>query len=191
MADAPPDRSIAALGGLFAGPRPFGLVGIAQAVAITALPLMLVRALRARSASPLPEVERVRDLAELVASADHLVIAAPATPETRHLIDAAALARVKPGLHLVNVARGELVDQEALRAALDDGRVGLASLDVVHPEPLPAGHWLYTHPRVRLSPHVSWSMAGPFDLLIEPLLENLRRFRSGQALQHQVDRRRG
>jgi phosphoglycerate dehydrogenase-like enzyme len=190
----PKHWSIAALGGLFG--RTLGLVGlggIAQAVAMRALPFgMRVRAFRrSDAASPLPEVELVRDLAELVASADHLVIAAPATPETRHLIDAAALSQVKPGLHLVNVARGELVDQEALRAALDDGRVGLASLDVVHPEPLPAGHWLYTHPRVRLSPHVSWSMPGAFELLIDPFLDNLRRFRSGQALQHQVDVARG
>ncbi|MFI5217170.1 MAG: NAD(P)-dependent oxidoreductase, partial [Candidatus Limnocylindria bacterium] len=95
--------------------------------------------------------------------------------------------RVKPGVHLVNVARGELIDQDALRRALDDGRVGLASLDVAHPEPLPAGHWLYHHPRVRFSPHVSWSMPGAFDLLIEPFLENLRRFRSGEPLLHRVD----
>ena len=67
---------------------------------------------------------------------------------------------MKPGVHLVNVARGALVDQDALRAALDDGRVAMASLDAVEPEPLPAGHWMYTHPRVRLSPHVSWQHAG-------------------------------
>jgi len=190
----PKHWSIAALGGLFG--RTLGLIGlggIAQSVAVRALPFgMRVRALRrSRAPSPLPGVEVVRDLAELVASADHLVIAAPATPETRHLIDEAALSRVKPGLHLVNVSRGELVDQDALRLALDDGRVGLASLDVVHPEPLPAGHWLYSHPRVRLSPHVSWSMPGSFDLLIEPFLENLRRYRAGEPLQYQVDVERG
>jgi phosphoglycerate dehydrogenase-like enzyme len=158
-------------------------------VALRALPFgMRVRALRRSQApSPLPEVELARDLPDLVAGADHLVIAAPATPETRHLIDEAVLAHVKPGLHLVNIARGELVDQEALRKALDDGRVGRASLDVVYPEPLPAGHWLYTHPRVRLSPHISWSMPGAFELLIDPFLENLRRFQAGQPLIHQVD----
>ena len=194
VAQPPKHWSIAALGGLFG--RTLGLIGlggIAQAIAVRALPFgMRVRALRRSHApSPLPDVEVVRDLAELVASADHLVLAAPATAETRQLIDEAALARVKPGLHLVNVSRGELVDQHALRRALDDGRVSLASLDVVHPEPLPAGHWLYSHPRVRLSPHVSWSMPGAFDLLIEPFLENLRRYRAGEPLQHQVDVERG
>jgi phosphoglycerate dehydrogenase-like enzyme len=90
-------------------------------------------------------------------------------------------------VHLVNVARGALVDHEALRRALDDGRVGLASLDRVDPEPLPAGHWLYSHPRVRLSPHTSWSMPGTFDLLIEPFVENLRRDLAGEPLAHLVD----
>jgi len=194
VSQPPKHWSIAALGGLYG--RTLGLVGlggIAQAVAVRALPFgMRVRALRrSASPSPLPGVEVVRDLGELVASADHLVLAAPATPETRHLIDEATLARVKPGLHLVNVARGELVDQDALRRALDDGRVGLASLDVAHPEPLPAGHWLYSHARVRLSPHVSWSMPGAFDLLIDPFLENLRRYRAGEPLQYQVDVERG
>jgi phosphoglycerate dehydrogenase-like enzyme len=147
-----------------------------------------VRALRRTAApSPVAGVEIVRAIEELVADADHLVLATPATPATLRLIDDAVLAQVKPGLHLVNVARGELVDQEALRHALDNGRVGCASLDVVDPEPLPAGHWLYTHPRVRVSAHVSWSMPGAFDLLIEPFLENLRRHRDGRPLQHVVD----
>jgi len=190
VSQPPKHWSIASLGGLYG--RTLGLIGlggIGQAVAVRALPFgMRVRALRRSHApSPLPGVEVVRDLAELVASADHLVLAAPATAKTRHLIDEATLAKVKPGLHLVNVARGELVDQEALRRALDDGRVGLASLDVAHPEPLPASHWLYSHPRVRFSPHVSWSMPGAFDLLIEPFLENLRRFRNGEPLLHAVD----
>ena len=186
----PPHWSIAGLGGLHG--RELGLVGlggIGEQVARRALAFgMRVRALR-RSAQPsgIPGVEIARDLGSLLAGADHLVLAAPATRHTRHLLDAAALARVKPGLHLVNVSRGDLVDQEALRVALADARVALASLDCVTPEPLPAGHWLYAHPRVRLSPHISWSMPGALDLLIEPFVENLRRFRAGEPLAHVVD----
>ncbi len=188
--EPPPSWNIALLGTLHG--KTLGLVGlggIGQAVATRALAFgMQVRALRRTDRpSPIAGVEVVRDLASLVATADHLVLAVPTTDETRGLIDAAVLARVKRGVHLVNVARGELVDQNALRRALDDGRVGLASLDCVHPEPLPAGHWLYSHPRVRLSPHTSWSMPGAFDLLIAPFLDNLRRYRAGEPLVYRVD----
>jgi phosphoglycerate dehydrogenase-like enzyme len=194
IGEPPAHWSVASLGGLHG--RELGLLGlggIGLAVASRALAFgMRVRALRRTDRpSPLPGIERAETLEDLVASADHLVLAAPTTGETRGLIGDAALACAKPGVHLVNVARGALVDQEALRRALDDGRVGLASLDCVDPEPLPAGHWLYAHPRVRLSPHVSWSGPGAFDRLIEPFLENLRRYRSGEPLAFVVDVERG
>lgn len=182
--------SIGALGGLYGRNLSLiGLGGIGRAVASRALAFgMRVRAFRRSGApSPVAGVEILRELDGLVAEADHLVLAAPSTPETEGIVGEALLARVRRGVHLVNVARGELVDQDALRRALDDGRVGLASLDCVHPEPLPADHWLYTHPKVRLSPHVSWSMPGAFDLLIEPFVENLRRDRAGEPLLHRVD----
>jgi phosphoglycerate dehydrogenase-like enzyme len=94
---------------------------------------------------------------------------------------------MKSGVHLVNIARGTLVDQEALRVALEDGRVARASLDVVDPEPLPEGHWLYSHPRVRLSPHVSWSAPGTIERTIELFVDNLRRWREGRPLHGAVD----
>jgi phosphoglycerate dehydrogenase-like enzyme len=170
-----------------------GLGGIGTAVALRALAFgMSVRACR-RTAAPscLAGVEMVPSLAQLVASADHLVLAAPATPTTRHLLDRDVFAAMKPGLHLINVARGALVDQDALRAALDDGRVARASLDAVEPEPLPEGHWMYDHPRVRLSPHVSWSMPGAADALIDCFIDNLRRYQSGKPLSGVVDREIG
>ena len=119
------------------------------------------------------------------------MIAAPSTAATRHWLDRDALACVRPGLHLVNVARGGLVDQEALREALEDGRVALASLDVADHEPLPAGHWLYNHPQVRLSPHISWSMPGALDILLDSFTENLRRYIAGEPLIDRVDREQG
>jgi phosphoglycerate dehydrogenase-like enzyme len=170
-----------------------GLGGIGTAVATRALAFgMHVRALRRTDApSPVPGVDVVRTLDELLPGADHLVLAAPATPRTRHLVDAAALARVTPGVHLVNVARGALVDQDALRDALDDGRVAMASLDTVDPEPLPPGHWMYAHPRVRLSAHVSWYNPTLLGAAIEFFVDNLGRFVRGEPLRHVVDRVEG
>ncbi len=178
------------LGGLHE--RTLGLVGfggIGRAVAERALAfgMRVVAHRRTFRPSEWPGVEMVRSMEEVLAAADHLVIAAPATRETRHLIDAAALARMKPTAHLVNVARGELVDQEALRSALDDDGLALASLDTVEPEPLPEGHWLYSHPKVRLSPHCSWAGPGALDRLTEPFVENLGRFRRGETLLDPVD----
>jgi phosphoglycerate dehydrogenase-like enzyme len=115
------------------------------------------------------------------------VLAAPATPRTRHLINAESLALVKPGVHLVNIARGALVDQDALRVALDDGRVAMASLDTVDPEPLPEGHWLYSHPKVRLSAHVSWASPAGMERTLEIFVDNLRRHAAGEQVLHVVD----
>jgi phosphoglycerate dehydrogenase-like enzyme len=183
-----------ALGGLYG--RTLGLVGlggIGLAVAERALPFgMRVRAFRRHAAaSPLGGVEIVASLSELLPTADHVVLAAPATAETRHVLDAAAFAAMKDGVHIVNIARGALVDQDALRRALDAGRVAMASLDAVDPEPLPDGHWLYTHPKVRLSPHVSWSMPGAAELLLDTFVANVRRYRAGAPLDGIIDRSAG
>jgi phosphoglycerate dehydrogenase-like enzyme len=79
------------------------------------------------------------------------------------------------------------VDQQALRVALDDGRVARATLDTVDPEPLPEGHWLYTHPAVRLSPHISWSAPGTMPRTLGLFVDNVRRFRVGEPLSGLVD----
>jgi phosphoglycerate dehydrogenase-like enzyme len=171
-----------------------GFGGIGREVARRALAFgMRVRAMRRSEGGAMEGVELVRALPELLRDADHLVIAAPATAETRHLIGRDAFTSAKRGLHVVNVARGGLIDLDALREALGDGRVALASLDVTEPEPPPAGHWLYEHPGVRLSPHISWNMPGALDLLLEPFLENLARWASGRPLLERdvVDRGRG
>lgn len=170
-----------------------GLGGIGTAVAARALPFgMRVLAYR-RTAAPagLAGVELVRSLTALARASDHVVIAAPSTPATRHLFDRDVFAAIKPGVHLVNVARGALVDADALREALDTGRVALASLDAVEPEPLPDDHWMRGHPRVRLSPHVSWHVPGAADLLVDRFIENLRRWQTGRPLAGVVDREAG
>jgi phosphoglycerate dehydrogenase-like enzyme len=194
--DGPPEAgwSRARLGTL-AG-KTLGLLGlgsIGTAVAERALAFgMRVRAVRRTAAgAPVAGIEVVGSLEDMLAPADHVVLAAPATPATHHIIGASAFAAMKPGTHLVNVARGTLVDQDALRAALDDGRVARASLDAVDPEPLPAGHWLYEHPRARVSPHVSWNMPEAADVLIDRFIDNLRRWCAGEPLAGIVDRAAG
>lgn len=178
------------LGGLYG--RTLGLIGlggIGSAVAQRALPFgMRARALRRSSApSPVAGVEIVTELGDLLSDADHVVVTAPATPETRNLLDAAAFSSMKAGVHLVNIARGALVDQDALRDALDRDIVAMASLDTVTPEPLPEGHWMYSHPKVRLSPHISWSMPEALDALVDVFIENLGRYERDEPLLGLVD----
>lgn len=192
----PPERRpLATTGRLLAGST-LGIVGlgeIGQAVGRRALALdMRVVATRRRERpSPVAGVRLAADLGELLEVSDAVVLSAAATEQTRHLLDDAAFDRVKPGVHLLNVARGSLVDHDALRRALDDGRVRAASLDVTDPEPLPAGHWLYRHPRARVSPHVSAWSPHLGRRLAERFLTNLDRFREGADLLGLVDPARG
>ena len=184
----------AQLGGLEG--RTLGIVGlgaIGTEVARRALAFSMdVAGVRRRSAAPPVEgITLCPDLVTLLGRSDHVVVAAPATPATFHLLDEAAFAAVKPGVHVVNVARGSLVDQDALLRALDDGRVARASLDVVDPEPLPDGHPLYRHPSVRLSPHISWSSPRTAVRTLTCFLDNLARFREGRPLLGMVDTEAG
>jgi phosphoglycerate dehydrogenase-like enzyme len=120
-----------------------------------------------------------------------VVITAPLTPATRNLLDAKAFAQMKRGVHVVNIARGAIIDQDALRLALDDGTVARADLDVTVPEPLPAGHWLYTHPRVRVSAHISYDWPGAKAAHREVFIDNLRRRLDGRPLRNVVDPEQG
>ena len=166
-----------------------GLGGIGAAIATRALAFgMNVRALRRTDTpSPVPGVEIVRSLDDLLPGAAHVVLAAPATARTRHLIDTAAFAKMTPGAHIVNIARGALIDQDALRLALDDGTVAQATLDTVDPEPLPEGHWLYTHPKVRMTAHISWYTPQLQAAAVDILIENIGRYQRGEPLLHVVD----
>jgi phosphoglycerate dehydrogenase-like enzyme len=166
-----------------------GLGGIGTAIAQRAIAFgMHVRALRRTDVpSPVAGVEIVTSLEALLPGAQHVVLAAPATHRTRHLLNADAFALMTPGVHFVNIARGALVDQDALRAALDDGTIVMATLDTVDPEPLPEGHWLYTHPSVRLTAHISWYTPDLQRVAVELFLDNLGRYVRGEPLLHSVD----
>ncbi|TBV15392.1 D-isomer specific 2-hydroxyacid dehydrogenase family protein [Stutzerimonas kirkiae] len=139
----------------------------------------------------IPGVEAASGLEQLFAESDHLVIAAPLTEQTRHLIGRQALAHAKPGLHLVNLARGGLLDQQALLEALEDGRLGRATLDVTDPEPLPAGHPLYQHPRVHISPHTSALSTDGKARFVDSFVDNFQRYRQRMPLNNLVDIQRG
>ncbi|MEN9892244.1 MAG: hypothetical protein RLY78_2539 [Pseudomonadota bacterium] len=176
----------AALAGARLGLVGFGAIG--RAVAQRALALGLqVRAVRRQGLPDLPGVDPAADVAALAAWADHLVLATPGGPATRHLVDARVLRQARPGLHLINIARGSLVDTDALCEALDNGRVGEASLDVTEPEPLPAGHWLYRHPRVWLTPHTSAIGPQVQRALVELTAEGLQAWHNGRSPAHRVD----
>ncbi|MBV9040514.1 MAG: hypothetical protein JOZ68_05900 [Acidimicrobiia bacterium] len=189
--DVPEHWNFADLGGLSG--RTVGLIGlggIGEAVARRALAFdMEVTAFRRRDLpSSVPEVRIVTSLEGVLSVADHLVVAAPYTPRTHHMLDASAFAAVRPGVHLVNIARGGLIDQDALRAALDDERVAMATLDTVDPEPLPAGHWMYSHPKVRVTPHISWASPEGARKIFDLFLENLGRYVRGESLEGIVDK---
>lgn len=95
-------------------------------------------------------------LQEAFRRADYLSLHAPLTPETRHLVNRETLALMKPTAYVINTARGGLIDEEALREALDAGRLAGAALDVLAQEPPEAGHPLIGHPKVLVTPHMAW-----------------------------------
>ena len=169
----------------------FGAIGRAVAERARAFGLAVGAVRRTGWAEPEAGIEPFDRLETLAAVSDHLVLALPLTPNTRGLVGAGLLARAKPGLHLVNVAHGALVDQDALLAAIDGGRIAGATLDVTDPEPLPAGHPFYRHPAIRLTPHVSWSAPESEERLADRILANLDRHVRGQPLPDVVDARTG
>jgi phosphoglycerate dehydrogenase-like enzyme len=154
--------------------KPFGarLIGLART---------------ARTDPAIGDIRPIADLYDALGEVDGAILALPLTPDTRNLLSDAALAACKPGLWLVNVARGEVVDTVALAAALRDGRVGGAALDVTEPEPLPSDSELWSCPNLLVTPHVGGAgLARAPERVAELVVENIRRFRNGEALEHVV-----
>jgi D-2-hydroxyacid dehydrogenase (NADP+) len=120
-------------------------------------------------------------LHDLLGQADVVVLACPLTPETENLIDAAALAAMKPTAHLINVARGRVIDEPALIEALQQGRIAAVGLDVTREEPLPAASPLWSMPQVLITPHSAGETQRYEDAVIDILLDNLARLRRGEA----------
>ena len=169
----------------------FGAIGSALASRALALGIKVIALNRSGKPFDVPGVERASSLQALFAESDHVVLAAPATGDTRHLVGSELLRHAKPGLHLINIARGSLIDETALIAALDQGLLASASLDVTQIEPTPADHPFYAHPQVRLSPHVSPATGDLWGNIIEQFADNLRRFHQDDPLTQEVDFQRG
>ena len=151
-----------------------------------------ITAIRRRASEPIPPgVENVWTpdrLIDLLAVSDVIVLAAPHTPETKRLIGKRELDRVKRGAFLINVARGKLIDDEAVVEALRDGRLGGAALDVFTREPLEPSSPYWDLPNVIITPHTAGAMRDYWTPLVALFSENLRRFENNQPLLNVVDK---
>lgn len=128
-------------------------------------------------------------LADFLARTDYLICLLPLTPATRGILDKRLLSGLPRGASLINVGRGGHLNQHDLLALLDSGHLANAILDVTDPEPLPASHPLWTHPNVRITPHIA-SATRP-ETAVEVVLDNLRRHRDGLPMIGQIDRTQG
>lgn len=170
-----------------------GDVGTALAEKAKALGMRVIGLRRSGGAAP-PFVDGLLPLdrlAELLAAADYLVICTPLTAQTRGLIGERELALMKPGAVLVNIARGGIVNEQALLAALHSGRLAGAAVDVFEQEPLPPDSPFYDAPNILISPHSMDTVPGWEDKVVGLFVENFRRYVAGQPLLHVVDKRRG
>ncbi len=131
------------------------------------------------------------ELSRHLPGADYVVAVAPLTEQTKGMFDAEAFAAMKPGSRFVNVGRGELVVTSDLTAALRDGPLGGAALDVFDTEPLPVDSPLWTMENVLISPHMSGDFVGWRNTLVEVFADNFRRWRAGEPLRNVVDKQLG
>lgn len=189
---APPsNRQVAGSRVLIVG---LGAIGTATAARFAALGAH-VSAVRRRPGAERPAHVRTvggpERLGELLTDADVVVLAAPETPDTRHLIGAPQLARMKRDAILVNVSRGKLVDEAALASALAGGRLGGAALDVFEHEPLAGASPLWTLPDALITPHTSGFRPDHWDAATALFADNLTRFEAGESLRNVIDKEAG
>ncbi len=143
-----------------------------------------------RNPQPSPVADKVGTMADLAAylsETDVLVLACPLTAATRGFINATSLGAIKKGATLVNIARGALIDDAALIAALDSGQLSTAILDVFAEEPLPTTNPLWSHPKIRLTSHTSFAGSGVRGRWDRLFLENIQRFVKGEPLANEFN----
>jgi phosphoglycerate dehydrogenase-like enzyme len=171
----------------------FGAIGRALAKRARSFD-MDVWAVRRTHGDEHPDVSRMLTLdgmPKLLAACDHVVLALPSTPETKGLMTSKLFAHMRPSSFFYNVARGDLVDQDALIAALSQGRLAGAGLDVTTPEPLPQDSPLWTMPNVIITAHTGGNSSSYFKRGTALLVENLTRYQAGETLLNIVDLKHG
>ncbi|APX34756.1 hydroxyacid dehydrogenase [Brachybacterium sp. P6-10-X1] len=167
-----------------------GLGGIGRACALTFSALGSRVLGSSRSSTPVPHVDELVPMDQLpraLSRADAVVLTLPGTASTDGLVGEGLLESAAPGMILVNVGRGTVVDEDALVGALDDGRIGFAALDVTATEPLPADSPLWDHPNVLISPHTAALSSAEEARIAELFIDNLRRHLEGRELRNVVD----
>jgi phosphoglycerate dehydrogenase-like enzyme len=164
----------------------FGAIGAAAARLFAALGCPVSYWSR-RPRPPAETTATYRDLDDLLSNSDVLVVTVPLTPQTAGLLGAERLSVLPPGAMLINVARGGIVDEDALRAALDDGRLSGAALDVFDAEPPPADHPLRTHENVLLSPHVAGATGQAQLNIVSLVVENITAAVQGRPVRNVVN----
>jgi len=176
------------LAGRTIGVLGLGTIGVSVARRVVAFGMRVVGT--KRRPEPIPGVERVLPPDEIDAvlrEASVLALTLPLTPATRGILGARELALLPEGAFVVNIGRGGQIDEAALVAALQSGRLGGAGLDVFADEPLPPDSPLWTTPRLMITPHVAGDFPGYMDRMVPLFCENLSRYRAGQPLQNVVD----
>lgn len=171
-----------------------GAIGAGVARVAAAMGMRVIGVRRDVSAPAPPGVARVMALQEIGAvlpDVDAIVLAMPHTPDMGVVLGAAEIARLKPSALIINVARGTLVDEDALASALHKGRIGGAGLDVFAREPLPPDSPLWSTPRTILTPHVGACDGDYWTPAVDFFLDNWRRFAAGEPLLNRVDLSRG
>lgn len=147
-----------------------------------------------RSRKPVENIERMfgdDDWRQALPHADFVVVALPSTPETRGVFGADELAAMKPGAWIINIARGTIINEQAMIQALRNGTLGGAWLDTTSVEPLSAESPLWSLPNVMITPHITWWTEYTNQRVTDLFLENLRRFQNGEPLLNVVDKKAG
>ena len=172
----------------------YGDIGRAVATRAHSMGMRIIATRRHPPAEPDPLIERYyspTELHDMLALSDYIIITAPLTPETRHLIGEAEFAVMKPTSTVINIGRGAVIDEDALVRALAEGRIKGAGLDVVEHEPPPTGHALFRMDNVLLSPHCADNVVGWKADAMHFFLAQYARFENNEPLLNVVNKQLG